>query len=84
MADVVRLEEVQKVAYTPAKKEKQRMFSLNLVNFPVIWKQVNDDVLGGGIFGGRAWRSNQRKKQEGYSKVAGIMPTKAVQLPREV
>jgi Protein of unknown function (DUF1353) len=36
------------------------------------------------IFGGLVWRSNQRKKQEGYSKVAGIMPTKAGQMPREV
>jgi hypothetical protein len=36
------------------------------------------------IFGGLAWRDNQRKKQEGYSKVAGIMPTKARQMPREL
>jgi hypothetical protein len=36
------------------------------------------------IFGGLAWRSNQRKKQGGYSKVAGMMPTKARQMPREL
>jgi hypothetical protein len=36
------------------------------------------------VCSGLAWRSNQRKRQEGYSKVAGSMPTKAGQLPREL
>lgn len=35
------------------------------------------------LFGGFAWRGNQRKRQEGYRKVAESMPTKARQLPRE-
>lgn len=36
------------------------------------------------IFGGLAWRGNQRKQEAGYDKVATQMPTKAIQMPKEL